>query len=546
MTLVRFILLVLAAACAAEPVRPNVLLILADDLGYSDLGCYGGEIPTPNLDRIAARGARFEKCYTSARCCPTRASLLTGRHPHEAGVGDFVTAKPAARLGPAYTGHLLEDNATLAETLGAAGYSTYMVGKWHLGRPGPIERGFAHYFGFRKMDSHSEDQWDPSLYARLPEGVKPELPAEAGRFYATDVFTDYALEFMRQARTKGAPWFVYLAHSSPHFPIQAPKESVERHLATYRRGWDVLREERFARMKRLGLLPPDMALPPRSEVPVDRDDIANGFSGRANPAWESLPAERREDLARRMAVFAAMVEHVDRGVGRILSDLERAGELERTIIVFTSDNGACYEWGPFGFDGVSRRGRNDLHRGEELARMGQAGTHSSYGSGWAMLGNTPLAMYKHFCHEGGVSVPLVVSWPAGFAAREGWVRSPAHVMDLLPTLAEACGAPLLRERAGVKVPPPSGVSLLPAMKGRELPPRPIPTAHQGARGLRLGDWKAVWGKRQNDPVRWELYDLSKDPGETVDLADRHPAKLRELTDAWDDWAGRVGVDVKAR
>ncbi|MFM9000975.1 MAG: arylsulfatase [Opitutia bacterium] len=546
MHLSRLLTLLLASLCSAAAPRPNVLLILADDLGYSDLGCYGGEIPTPNLDRIAREGARFEKCYTSARCCPTRASLLTGRHPHEAGVGDFVTARPNPRLGPAYTGHLLDDNATLAETLGAAGYSTYMVGKWHLGRPGPVARGFSQYYGFRRMDSHSEDQWDPELYARLPEGVKPELADRPGPFYATDVFTDYALEFMRQARAKDAPWFVYLAHSSPHFPIQAPRESIERHVATYRRGWDVLREERFARMKRLGLLPQDMALPPRSEVPVDRDDIANGFSGRPNPAWESLPPERREDLARRMATFAAMVEHLDRGVGRILAELERAGELERTLILFTSDNGACYEWGPFGFDGVSRQGRNDLHRDAALAGMGQAGTHSSYGSGWAMLGNTPLAMYKHFCHEGGVSVPLIARWPAGFPARAGWVRSPAHVMDVLPTLSEACGAPVLAERAGVRIPPTSGVSLLPALRGAELPPRPIPTAHQGARGLRLGDWKAVWGKRQTDPVRWELYDLAKDPAETQDLAARHPEKIRELADAWMAWARQVGVDVDAR
>jgi arylsulfatase len=221
-----YLLLVAALASAAEPaVRPpNVLVVLIDDLGYSDLGCYGGEIPTPNIDRLAAGGVRFEKCYNSARCCPTRASLLTGLHPHEAGIGDFVTAKPSPDAGEAYTGHLLPSNQTLPELLSSRGYSTWMVGKWHMGSPGPLERGFANYFGFKDFGAHSEGQWNPAKYVRLPASAKPELSYAPGRFYATDVFTDYAREFLRQARaTKDKPWFLYLAHSSPHFPLQAPR-----------------------------------------------------------------------------------------------------------------------------------------------------------------------------------------------------------------------------------------------------------------------------------------------------------------------------------
>jgi arylsulfatase len=247
-----------------------------------------------------------------------------------------------------------------------------------------------------------------------------------------------------------------------------------------------------------------------------------------------------------MATFAAMVEHVDRGVGRILADLERSGELANTLIVFTSDNGACYEWGPFGFDGRSRAGRTDLHVGAALAGMGQAGTHSSYGSAWANLGNTPLAMYKHFCHEGGISSPLIVAWPAGLRPTEAWVRAPAHVMDLLPTLAEAAGAVRPAEVAGVKLKPLSGVSLLPALRGAAMPERGIPTAHEGARGYRLGDWKIVWGKRQGAPVAWQLFDLSKDPSEQHDLAAEQPAKLKELADAWMAWAKQAGVDLSTR
>ena len=537
--------LVALAAYAAPARPPNVLVILVDDLGYSDLGCYGGEIPTPNIDRLAAGGVRFEKCYNSARCCPTRASLLTGLHPHEAGVGDFVRSKPTPGAGEAYTGHLLASNQTLAELLAARGYSTWMVGKWHLGSPGPLERGFQHYFGFKDLGAHSEGQWNPAKYVRLPAAERPELAYETGRFFATDVFTDYAREFLRQARSaRDQPWFLYLAHSAPHFPLQAPAASIERHLATYRRGWDVLRAERLERMKKLGLVPAGTTLPARARVPVDRDDIANGFAGQPNPAWDSLPADRREDLARRMATFAAMVEHVDRGIGRILADLEAGGELANTLILFTSDNGACYEWGPFGFDGTSRAGKTILHAGESLAQMGQPGSFSSYGSGWANLGNTPLAMYKHFCHEGGISAPLIAHWPAGWPARADWVRAPAHVMDFFPTLAEAAGAVRPAEIAGVKLKPLSGVSLQPALRGEAVAPRPIATAHEGARGLRQGDWKIVWGKRQAGPPRWELYDLAHDAGEEHDLAASQPAKVAELAALWQAWAERVGVQPR--
>jgi arylsulfatase len=329
--------------------------------------------------------------------------------------------------------------------------------------------------------------------------------------------------------------------------VQAPKASIDRHMATYRRGWDVLRVERFARMKALGLVAAEAVLPPLSTVPVEADDaIANGFSGKPNPAWDSLPADRREDLARRMATFAAMVEHVDQGVGRLLADLERNGELANTLVVFTSDNGACYEWGPFGFDGRSRAGRTDLHVGEALAGMGQAGTHSSYGSAWANLGNTPLNLYKHFCHEGGVSAPLLVSWPAGLKPATEWIRSPAHVMDLLPTIAAATGSTYPRERAGKPIRPVSGRSLLPDLRGEPTPVRGIPTAHEGARGYRLGQWKIVWGKRQSAPVTWQLFDLSKDPSEQHDLSATHPAKLKELADAWMAWAKQAGVDLSSR
>lgn len=532
-------------SCEAGPVagKPNVIVILADDLGFSDLGCYGGEIPTPNLDRLAKQGARFSSFYTSARCCPSRASLLTGLHPHQAGIGSFANAKPQQGWGPAYTGHLLPNCATLPELLGDAGYSTWMVGKWHMGIPGPMARGFQHYFGFKDMLSHSEDQWDPSSYARLPQDMKPELTYEPGKFYVTDVFTDYALEFLSQARAKKEqPYFLYLAHSSPHFPIQAPKADIDRHVETYRKGWDVLRAARFEKQKALGLIAADALLPPRSRVPVDRNDIANGFPGEMNPAWSELPADRREDLARRMATFAAMVEHLDQGVGRVLSDLESNGELENTLIVFLSDNGACYEWGPFGFDQRSRDGENVLHQGEKLAGMGQKGTHASYGSGWANLGNTPLNLYKHFCHEGGIASPLIVHWPAQFKGVASWISDPVHLMDIVPTVLAATGVIYPQERRGQSIQPVEGISLLPALEGKALPERALAFEHQAARGLRRGDWKIVWSKREATKPQWALFNLKEDRSEQHDRSTEKPELKTQLIAEWEAWARRVGSE----
>jgi arylsulfatase A-like enzyme len=525
--------------------RPNVLVILADDLGFSDLSCYGSEIPTPNIDRLASGGAKFSAFYNSARCCPSRAALITGLHPHEAGIGSFATAKPRKGWGPAYTGHLLPNAATLPEILGEAGYSTWMVGKWHMGIPGPIERGFQHYYGYKDFLSHSENQWDPSKYVRLPKGIESEITPPNNKFYVTDVFTDYSLAFLKQARaTKDQPWFLYLAHSSPHFPIQAPKASIDRNVATYRKGWDLLRAARFARQKHLGLIPADSVLPPLSEVPVEPQAIANGHSGVSNPKWDSLPDDRREDLAYRMATYAAMVEHVDEGVGRILADLEKNHELENTLIFFMSDNGACYEWGPFGFDGESRKGTTTLHTGAALAEIGQDGSHQSYGSGWANLGNTPLNMYKHFCHEGGISSPLIIHWPAGFTVRKEWIEAPSHIMDITPTICAATGAMPLVTRRGQPAIPFSGTSLLPACKTGNMTDRPIATEHQQARGYRIGDWKIVWGKRQPDRLRWELYNLKTDRSEQHDLSSDKPELVTELATAWQAWAKQMGVRLE--
>ncbi len=530
-----------AAPAAAAADRPNILVILLDDLGYSDLGCYGGEIDTPNIDALAEGGVRFESFYNSARCCPSRASLMTGLYPPQTGIASFTTREPHPTRGPAYLGRLNDRCVTLGEVLGDAGYSCYYVGKWHLhNETGPTQRGFEEFYGY--AFDHSHDQWDAGYYVRLPAGRRKEIDPPPGEFYATDVFNEYALEFIRQGQRRDRPWFVFLGHSSPHFPVQAPAASADKYFETYLRGWDVLREERYQRMQRGGLVDGDRwTLTRRSLVPVDRDDIANGFPGEPNPPWDSLDEPRRRDLARRMALFAAMVEHVDRGVGRIVAHLQQTGAFDNTLILLLSDNGACYEWGPFGFDERSRRGVTLLHTGGGLRQMGGPDTYHAYGSGWANLGNTPFRLYKHFTHEGGIATPFIAHWPARIRNTGAWVRERGHVVDVMPTLRAAAGARYPPDFAGRDVQPEEGLDLLAAFNGETLPERSIYFEHQEARGIIRGDWKAVWGKRMPWDIRWELYNLRDDRSETTNLAERQPSRVRELAAEWERYARRTGI-----
>lgn len=521
---------------ALAAVRPNVLLVLMDDLGFSDLGCYGGEIPTPNMDRLGKGGLRFVQMTNSARCCPSRASLLTGLHPGQAGI-------------PNMGGELNDRCVTLAEVLGDAGYLTYGVGKWHVGAKlaNPIDRGFQEFYGY--VSGYSKDQWSQNLYERLPAGRKAEIQYDDGKFYATDAFTDYAMEFIRQAGEKGKPWFLYLAHSSPHFPIQAPMGSARPMLDTYRKGWDVLRSERFARLKEIGLIDHDgWKLTERSPVPMDTRAIANGYPGKQNPAWDSLPPARREDLACRMAIYAAMVKHVDDGMGRIVKELQEAGSFDNTVIMILSDNGACYEWGPFGFDEGSRKGITHLNQGEDLELMGGVKSSMAYGSAWANLCNTPFRLYKHFTHQGGIVTPFIVHWPAGVKSPGRWVRSPSHIIDIMPTLVELAGASYPKERRRKAVLPMEGVSLTPTFQeGGTLAERTLCYQHTGSRAIHKSNWKLVaCGKKFPDADKWELYDLSKDPCETFDLANQKPEVVKELAAEYDAWARRCVFPEKSQ
>lgn len=535
-----------ALSLAVASDRPNIIVILLDDLGYSDLGCYGGEIDTPNIDALAEGGVRFESFYNSARCCPSRASLMTGLYPPQTGVASFTTREPHPTRGSAYLGRLNDRCVTLGEVLGKAGYSCYYVGKWHLhDKTGPTSRGFEEFYGYA-LD-HSHDQWDAAYYKRMPASRKKEIDPPQGEFYATDVFSQYALEFIKQGQERNKPWFVFLGHSSPHFPVQAPAESADKYFDRYMRGWDLLREERYARMKRIGLIEGNRwTFTRRSLVPVDRDDIANGFSGKPNPAWDSIGQSRQTDLARRMALFAAMVEHVDRGVGMIVEHLKATEQFDDTLIMLLSDNGACYEWGPYGFDERSRQGVTILHTGENLRKMGGPGTYHSYGSGWANLGNTPFRLYKHFTHEGGSATPFIAHWPNGISNDGQWVRERGHIIDVMPTLRAAAGADYPTGFAGRSVQPEEGLNLLPVINGESLPGRTLYFEHQAARAIIQGDWKAVWGKRMPHPINWELYNLRNDRSETTDLASDNPEIVHRLASEWEDYAIRTGIFIETR
>jgi arylsulfatase len=508
-----------ASTLAAVPAkRPNILLILADDLGYSDPGCYGGEIETPNIDRLAKGGVRFTQLYSSARCCPSRAALLTGQHPHAVGMGNMLGGR--SRPGyPGYTGQVPASAPFLPRVLRDAGYSTSMAGKWHLGAPGPIDRGFEEFYGlYHGFDSF----WDSAKYTRLPAG-RATLPWKEP-FYATDAITDHALGFLKSARATPRPWFLYLAYNSPHFPLHAPKDLIDKYQQVYEQGWDVIREKRFARMRRLGLLDPRWKMSPRSVVGPNRISDVNGWADKQNPAWETIPDDRRKDLARRMAVFAAMVDRMDQNIGRVLGDLEAAGELSNTLILFCADNGACAEWDPWGFD-VSSGPENVLHSGAKLDQMGQPGTYHSYGSGWANACNTPLRLYKHYTHEGGISSPSIVHWPAALKGRGGVNHQPWHFIDVLPTLASVAGAKASPET--------QGVNLAPMLQGRRVDRGPLFWEHEGSRAVRDGKWKitAVYPKGE-----WELYDIQSDRTEQVNLATRYPDRVKRMAAQWETWA----------
>ena len=509
---------------AATGTRPNIILILADDMGYSDVGCFGGEIATPNIDRLAAEGRRSTQFYNSARCCPTRASLLTGLYPHQAGIGHMM----GTRGLPGYQGQLNDQCVTLAEALKANGYRTAMAGKWHVCRATvrkpmvnhastqpfwtdnsawPRQRGFESFYG---TIIGVGDFFDPFTLTRDND---PIYDAPPPGFYYTDAITDEAVKQVRAGGGAGdKPLFLYVGYTAPHWPLHAREEDIAKYADTYKVGWDRIRKTRRKKMIELGLIDESMKLPPR-EPNVK--------------AWDEAPHHDWE--ARRMAVYAAQIDRMDQGIGRMLAALDETKQADNTLLVFLSDNGGCAEdvqpdW--FDIPTKTRDGRNIAVGNDPSVTPGGQETFLSYGPSWAMASNTPLRRYKHYVHEGGITTPFVMRWPGKVEAKS-LDRTPRHVIDIMPTFLAAAGGTYPPDK-----PQPEGVDLLQSPGDRVLG-----FEHEGNRAIRRGDLKLV--AEHGKP--WELYDLSIDRNETNNLAAGEPDVVRDLSAAYDNWAKRVNV-----
>lgn len=514
---------------AAESERPNILLIMVDDMGFSDLGFMGSEIDTPNLDALARGGVRFSQFHNTGRCCPTRASLLTGLHPHQTGIG-WMTQPPGSDRGadkpPAYQGYLNRQCATISEVLGQNGYATLMAGKWHLGYNAkdrwPLQRGFDKFYGAisgatRFFHPHA----DRGITFMNEKLAAPESTTDEA-FYTTDAFTDYGIRFLREhgeSERKDDPFFLYLAYTAPHWPLQAFEDDIAKYRGKYRDGWDALRKKRHQRQVELGLADESWDLSPRTP---------------GIPDWDSLDEKQREELDLKMAVYAAMIDRIDQNIGRLTAFLKDSGLYDDTLILFLSDNGACQEGGMLGRGEFFDREKRNLE------------DDNSYGEAWANASNTPFRLYKHFAHEGGTATPFFLHWPAKIDPREDWYAEPAQLIDIVPTLLDVAGAEYPERAHGNEIPPLDGVSLRPAFDGKALGRgQPIFLEHETNAAVRDGKWKLV-GTRVatndgTDAKQWELYDMAEDRTETRDLAKKHPKKAEELAAKWEDWAERVQV-----
>jgi arylsulfatase A-like enzyme len=499
-----------------EGCNPNVLMIVADDMGYSDAGCYGGEISTPNLDRLAANGLRFSQCYSTGRCWPSRTSLLTGYYPQQ------VRMDPPQGPLPAWT-------RVVPDYLKPLGYRCYHAGKWHLlGAPKPVaDGGFDHSYVLYDHDRF----FNPRNHEL--DGRKLDPVQEGSDFYVTTAIANHAVGFLREHAEKHRtePFYCYLAFTSPHFPLHALQEDIAQYRDRYLSGWDAIRQQRWERLRGMGMvncdLPPLEAdvIPdwnlPRQEL---TDKIGPGEVDRAVP-WADLSEDQKRFQATKMAIHAAMVDRMDREIGRVLDQIRSMGVFDDTLILFVSDNGASAEQ-------IIRGDMND-----PTARPGSAKSYLCLGPGWSSAANTPFRLHKSWVHEGGVSSPLVVHWPAGLAARGEIRHNPCHFVDLLPTVLDlASGQRPLASQDNPDAPPLPGRSLVPAFAQDGMVDHELIYFHHGDnRAIRVGDWKLV-AKGKDSP--WELYDLSTDRCEQKNLSDQHPDKVREMSALWQSCEAR--------
>jgi arylsulfatase A-like enzyme len=525
--------------------QPNVIVILSDDMGYSDLGCYGSEIRTPNLDRLAGNGLRFTQFYNTARCCPTRASLLTGLYPHQAGVG-HMTEK---RETEGYQGELNRHCLTIAEALKPTGYRTYALGKWHIARnlkddgpkhDWPLQRGFDRYYG---TIQGAGSYWDPSVLVRdnsvITAPTDPEYHPKL--FYYTDAIADQAARFVGEhvRDHAGTPFFMYVAFTAAHWPLHAKEKDIARYRHQYDGGYEPIRKARFQKEKRLGLLPPNAELSPRAGT------------------WQEV--EKKEWEARCMEVYAAQIDCMDQGIGRLVAALKKSGQLQNTLLFFLQDNGGCAE-------DINRSGQtarqakptlapleSDFHMegsqpkqtrdgwpmlGGKTILAGPRDTFISYGKSWANVSNTPFREYKHWVHEGGISTPLIVHWPDRIRTRGELRTQPGHLIDIMATCLAVSGASFPLEQNGEALTPVEGKSLLPAFDNQTIQRDAIYWEHEGNRAVRHQDWKLV---AKGPAGKWELYNIKNDRSELHDQADREPQLLKTMVAKWEEYARRANV-----
>jgi arylsulfatase len=511
--------------------RPNVILIMVDDMGFSDLGYHGGEIETPNLDALAHGGVRFSQFYNSGRCCPTRATLMTGLHPHQVGIGHMTQSPLKEKKGvpPAYVGHLNRTCVTIADVLKQHGYATMMAGKWHLGfndqDDWPLQRGYEKYYGCISGATRF-------FYPEYPRGMtfgnqhleRAESTTDEA-FYTTDAFTDYAIQFMNEElQSQKRPMFLYLAYTAPHWPLQAFEDDISKYRGKYKQGWDKIRQQRYHRQLESGLIQSSSKLSPRAD---------------RVPAWDSLSPEKQDEMDLKMAIYAAMIDRVDQNVGKLVKFLKAEKLFENTLILFLSDNGGCAEGGVMG-------------RGEFYDRDQRNQEHSNaYGEAWANVSSTPFRLYKHYTHEGGAATPFFMHYPKKIKAQKHWYREPAQLIDVMPTILDVSQSKYPSVFKGQHILNGQGISLRPAFQSKELQrEKPIFIEHENNASIRQGKWKLV-GKGVSSAKgikneKWELYDLSVDRTELNNLVKVYPEKVEQMSKSWHEWSLKAKVFPKKK
>ncbi len=515
MQILLFVSLFLSNIALAQNKKPNIVIILADDLGYSDIGCFGSDVETPNLDEMAAKGLKMTNFYNASRCCPSRASLLTGLYPHQVGIGDMMNTRPY----PAYQGYLNKTSVTIAEVLQQNGYHTIMGGKWHVGQAKenwPLQRGFDKYFGLIDgANSYFENRpYRPNQKLTIALGNEQFTPG--ANYYSTDAYTDYALRFIEENKSNKQPFFLYLAYQTPHWPLHALPEDIKKYKGKFAKGWEALREQRFQKQLQLGIVGPKTKL-----SPLDKN-LRN---------WGSLTSQEKEEWDEKMAVYYAMIDRMDQNIGKLREKIKELGEEDNTVFMFLSDNGGSNET-------ITNTGFTEEIRAANFKPASNPTSFTAYGAEGANVSNTPFRYFKHWEYEGGTATPFIAYGPG--IVKSGHIsKQPAHIVDIMATCLDLAGVAYPKTYKENSITPTEGISLVPLFKQKKWAGHDaLFFEHEGHRAVRQGEWKLVSEYPQN---KWELYNLHKDRTELHNLVDKEPDKVQELETLYLKWADRAGV-----